>query len=110
MAQGGAGDLSGVVYDQTGAVVPKAKITLTNTATGTVRNAESNDSGIYRFVALPVVGTYKLKVEASGFKTYEIPNIVISVARVTTSDVKLELGASTATVTVEAGAELVQTS
>lgn len=109
-AQGGAGDLSGVVYDQTGAVVPKAKITLTNDATGVVRAAETGEAGIYRFVALPVVGTYKLKVEVQGFKTYEVANIVISVARVTTEDVKLEVGTASATVTVEAGAELVQTS
>jgi len=109
-AQGGAGDLAGVVYDQTGAVVPKAKITLTNTATGVVRMAETSDSGTYRFVALPVVGTYKLRIEANGFKTSEVPNVVISTARVSTEDVKLELGTATTTVTVEAGSELVQTS
>lgn len=109
-AQGGAGDLSGVVYDQTGAVVPKAKITLTNTATGVVRTTETSDAGTYRFVALPIVGTYKLKVEVQGFKVYEVANIVISVARNTTEDVKLEVGTAAATVTVEAGAELVQTS
>ncbi len=108
-AQGGAGDLTGVVYDQTGAVVPQAKVTLTNTATGVVRNTETGDAGVYRFVGLPVVGTYKLKVEVSGFKTYEVGNIVVSVARVTTTDVHLEVGAAAATVTVEAGAELVQT-
>lgn len=109
-AQGGTGDLSGVVYDQTGAVVPKAKVTLTNDATGVVRTAETSDDGIYRFVSLPIVGTYKLKVVAEGFKTYEIGNIVVSVARVTTQDAKLEVGAASAVVNVEAGAELVQTS
>ncbi len=109
-AQGGAGDLSGVVYDQTGAVVPKAKVTLTNDATGVVRTTETSDDGIYRFVALPIVGTYKLKVEAQGFKVFELAKIVISVARVTTEDIKLEVGAASAVVNVEAGAELVQTS
>jgi hypothetical protein len=109
-AQGGAGDLTGVVYDQTGAVVPKAKVILTNDATGTVRATETSDAGIYRFVSLPVVGTYKLKVEVQGFKTFELANIVISTARITTEDVKLEVGTAAATVTVEAGAELVQTS
>ena len=39
-AQGGAGDLSGVVYDQTGAIIPKAKGTLTNEATGVVLVAD----------------------------------------------------------------------
>jgi hypothetical protein len=110
MAQGGAGDLTGVVYDQTGAVVPKAKVTLSNQATGFARTVETSDSGVYRFVALPVVGTYKLKVEAGGFKTFEIPNVAISVGRVTTEDINLEVGSASATVTVEAGTELVQTS
>ncbi len=60
-AQGGSGELSGVVTDPSGAVVPNAQITLSNTATGDKRTTVTTGAGIYRFSALPVVGTYTLE-------------------------------------------------
>jgi hypothetical protein len=57
-AQGGTGELSGVVTDPSGAVVPNAQVTLSNDATGDKRSTVSTGAGIYRFSALPVVGTY----------------------------------------------------
>jgi len=108
-AQGGTADLTGEVTDPTGALVPGAKITLTNDGTGVVRTAESNEAGVYRFVGLPIVGTYTLRVESTGFKTNEIGKIVLSVGQTLRQDVKLELGQATDTVTVEAGAQLVTT-
>jgi hypothetical protein len=107
---GGSGDLTGTVYDPTGAVVPGAKLTLTNDATGTVRTAETNEVGLFRFVSLPIVGTYNLKVAATGFKTYEASKIIMTVGRTVTLDVKLEIGAAQEVLTVEAGEQLVQTS
>ncbi|MFQ5663732.1 MAG: TonB-dependent receptor domain-containing protein [Terriglobia bacterium] len=105
---GGSGELTGIVYDPTGAVVPRAQVTLTNTATGIIRTTETSEAGLYRFVALPVVGTYTLRVEVQGFKTAEVTDIIISVGRVVTRDVTLEVGAAVETVTVEAGVQLVQ--
>ena len=61
-AQGGA-TIVGTVTDPTGAVLPGAKITLTNTATGFIRAAESNEAGNYSAPELPV-GQYNIKVEA----------------------------------------------
>ncbi len=107
-AQGGSGDLTGIVFDPAQAVVAGAKVELSNSATGAVRTEQTTSTGTYRFVALPVVGTYTLKVEATGFKTIIIGHIVITVGTVVTQDVHLELGPVTETVTVEAGVQLVQ--
>jgi Carboxypeptidase regulatory-like domain len=108
-AQGGTGELDGLVTDSTGAVVADAPVVLTNIATGDKRTATTTTAGTYRFVALPVVGSYTLEVTAKGFKGYKISNIIVSVGTVTNHDVKLEVGTTSEEVTVEAGAQLVQT-
>jgi hypothetical protein len=109
-AQGGTGALTGLVFDPSAAVVAGAKVSLTNSATGATRSTETSSAGFYRFVALPIVGTYTLKVEVSGFRTAEIANIVISVGTVVVQDVHLELGTAIQTVEVSAEAQLLQTS
>jgi hypothetical protein len=108
-AQGGTGELTGLVMDPTGAVVSGAEVKLTNSATGEVRTAVTSAAGTYRFPALQVVGSYTLEVAPKGFKSTKVQNIIISVGTIATSDVKLELGQGTEQVTVEAGAQLVQT-
>ena len=55
-AQGGVGELTGLVSDPSGAVVSNATVTLTNTATGDKRTAVTTPAGVYRFSALPVSG------------------------------------------------------
>jgi hypothetical protein len=105
----GTGELSGLVTDPSGAVVANASVTLSNSATGQKRTQVTTSAGTYRFVALPIVGTYTLDVTAKGFKGYKIADIIISVATITTHDVKLQVGAYTEEVTVEAGAQQVQT-
>ncbi len=108
-AQGGTGELTGLVIDPTQAVVGGAQVTLTNIATGERRTATTTSAGIYHFGALQVVGAYTLEVEAKGFKGYKIENIIISVGVVTTHNANLEVGGQGETVTVEAGAQQVQT-
>jgi len=108
-AQGGAGQLTGQVTDSTGAVVSGVEIKLTNTANGEVRTTVTTPSGTYNFPVLPVVGTYTLEIASKGFKSSKVQNIIVSVGVATTRDVKLEVGAATEQVTVEAGQQLVQT-
>src|SRR6266700_3754924 len=107
--QGGTGELSGVVTDPSGAVVANATVTLTNSATGEKRTTVTTPSGIYRFVALPVVGSYTLDAAPTGFKKIQVAHIVISVGVVTSHDIHLEVGTGSETISVEAGAQLVQT-
>lgn len=105
----GTSELSGVINDPTGAVVPNVEVKLTNAATGIVRTTGTSAAGIYRFAALPVVGTYTLTVDAKGFKKVVVGNIVPSVGTTITKDLRLEIGSAQETVDVEAGAQMVQT-
>ncbi len=105
----GSGELAGLVTDTTGAVVAGVGVKLTNSATGEVRTTVTTPSGIYNFPALPIVGTYTLEIAAKGFKSSKVQNIIVSVGTTTTRDVKLEVGATTEQVTVEAGQQIVET-
>ncbi len=105
----GAGELSGLVTDATGAVVSGVEVKLTNSATGEVRVAVTTPAGIYSFPSLPIVGTYTLEVGAKGFKVSHVQNVVVSVGTITTRDVRLEIGAANEQVTVEAGQQIVET-
>src|SRR5205807_6293745 len=93
-AQGGTGELTGLVTDPSGAVVAGAQVTLTNSATGEKRAATTTSAGTYRFGALQVVGTYSIEITAKSFKSYKIADVVISVGVITTHDAKLELGSA----------------
>src|SRR5579871_703595 len=61
-------NIIGTVKDSTGAVVPGAAVTATNTDTGLARQVTSGDDGGFRFPAMPV-GHYSVKFEKTGFKT-----------------------------------------
>jgi hypothetical protein len=109
-AQGGTGEITGLVTDPTGAVISGAPVKLSNTATGEMRTTATTPAGTFRFPALQVVGSYTIEVSPTGFKPVRLQNIIVTVGTIITSDVKLELGASNQQVTVEGGgAQLVQT-
>src|SRR6266853_4650759 len=104
-AQGGSGELSGLVTDSTGAVVSGVEVKLSNSATGEVRATVTTPAGIYRFPALPIVGTYTLEVGSKGFKSTKVQNIIVSVGTITSRDIKLEVGVTTEQVPVGAGGQ-----
>ncbi len=106
-AEIGGATLNGTVTDPTGAAVPNAKVTATNTATGTIRTTETNDSGLYSFSRLPV-GSYDVAVEAAGFKTTRRTGLSLSVGAVVTIDLSVEVGTAQETVSVTAEAPLVE--
>jgi hypothetical protein len=108
-AQGGTGELTGLVTDPSGAVIQGAPVTLTNSATGEERTTTTTAAGTYRFPALQVVGSYTLTISPQGFKSAIVRDIVMSVGTIVTRDVKLEIGKTSEQVSVEAGAQLVQT-
>jgi len=101
-------EVTGIVTDQTGAVVPGAKITLTDPATGASKSAISGSTGLYDIAGLNPAN-YNLKVTAKGFEAYVQNGIVVNVSATAHSDVKLTVGAEATTVTVEADALAVQT-
>src|ERR1700723_2057566 len=108
-AQGGVSELTGQITDQTGAVVSGALVKLTNSETGEFRTTTTTAAGTYRFAALQVVGSYTLEVAPKGFKSEKVQDIIVTVGTIVTRDVKLEIGTTSEQVTVEAGAQLVQT-
>ena len=106
-AQGGA-SIVGTVADPTGAVVPNAKVTVTDASNGFVYTTESGGTGNYKFSGLPNA-VYNLQVEAAGFKSYEQKGIDLHVGDVRRVDTSLQVGAVGQTVTVESAALQVQT-
>jgi len=101
-------ELTGIVTDQTGAVIPAAKIILTDPATGTTHSTESGATGLYDIPGLNPA-TYKMTVNAKGFEAFAENGIVVNVSQTFRHDVKLTVGAESQTVTVEADALAVQT-
>jgi hypothetical protein len=98
--------LSGRVTDAAGAVVPSVLLTLANAA-GIERTAITDDAGAYRFLQL-TPGTYVFKTEVKGFKTIK-QSINLLVDTPETLDIRLEIGAISETVTVEAGVSMLNT-
>src|SRR5207237_633661 len=100
--------LFGTVTDTQGAVVPGARVTITNAATGLTRSATSEDTGAFLFSLLPV-GSYNLTVEQTGFRRVERQGIVLQANENIRADAVLEVGNVQETVTVEALATQVDT-
>ena len=101
------GDISGIVTDQTGAIVPDAKITLKDNSKGSTQEATTTREGTYRFFLL-APGSYTVTVTSTGFSTTSRTGDV-SVGQVAVMNIQLTLGASTTSVTVTEAAPLLQT-
>src|SRR5437867_2952484 len=102
------GSVVGTVTDQTGAVVPGAMVTMTNVQTGQSREAISDDGGNFSILNV-LEGTYDLSVKLTGFRNYLEKGIAVSINTVRRVNVNLQVGQVTETVTVEAGAAILQT-
>ena len=100
--------LTGVVTDTSGAVVPGAKVTATNIDTGVAGDSTSNDSGNYLITAL-LPGRYQVTAEKTGFKLMKLGPITLAVDQVGGLNFTMEVGAAQETVTVEASSVLLDT-
>jgi hypothetical protein len=98
----------GTVTDQSGAPVPKAAITITNTGTQQKRSAITSDRGDFEVTALDV-GSYDLQAEAAGFRAAVVQGIRLEVDQRSRADVRLQIGEVTQQVLVEGNAAAVQT-
>jgi Carboxypeptidase regulatory-like domain len=97
----GTGIVVGTVTDPSGAAVPEAVVTLTDTATNSERTSTTNATGRYNFPNVPP-GNYSLTVSKAGFRLGKILNQSVVVGESRTLDVKLEMGAATQVVEVTA--------
>src|SRR5829696_4025390 len=89
-AQQFTGGVRGAVRDANG-VIPGVAVTLTNEATNISRDVVTNEVGQYNFPAVPP-GTYTLKSQLSGYKTFESKGITVGTQQFVTMDVVLEVG------------------
>jgi hypothetical protein len=103
------GRVSGTVRDSSNAVIPKASVKATNTATGAEQQMLTDAKGAYSFPELPV-GTYDVLVERQGFKSYRRRGITLDADTSLTVDALLEVGEASEAVTVIESAVQVKTS
>jgi outer membrane receptor protein involved in Fe transport len=108
-AQRSSAAINGTVRDSTGAVVPQATVTLTNTQTNVTKTATTNDTGEYVILEI-LPGTYVLNASKEGFQTVTQSGLTLQVNQTTTFDFTLQVGSTTQTVTVEAAAGAIETS
>jgi len=100
--------LTGTVSDPTGAVIPGVTVTATAIATNQTRTVTTDESGVYRLPLLEPVA-YRVRFAVAGFKTAEDSSITVVVTESTVLNRKLEVGAPSEQVTVEAVVETIQT-
>jgi hypothetical protein len=108
LAQSERGTITGRVTDASGAVVPRAKVTITETATNVSANSTTTDAGDFTFASLPV-GRYTVRVEADGFKPAVTTGVVLNASASVRVDTRLEVGTAQQAIEVEAAAVELQT-
>ena len=108
LAQTDTSSISGTITDRSGAVVPNARVTARNEATGQTRSVNSNNVGAYTFTNVPS-GSYTVTVEAQGFQTAVQQATHVDPSIGAQVNVSLKSGATSTTVTVQANANRLQT-
>lgn len=108
-AQAVYGSINGTIFDNTGAVIPGAKVTATNQGQGVSFNATTNASGYYEFTHL-IPGTYSVKVEAQGFQTFLQKDIGVQADVANQVNATMTVGAVSQEVTVTGAMPLLKTS
>ncbi len=105
-AQAPVGTISGVVGDESGAIIPNASVKIRNKETGAERDLMSNAEGAFSAPSLPA-GTYEVRVELKGFRTV-IREATVETGLTTTADIRLPIGQTSEVVNVEAATAQVE--
>jgi hypothetical protein len=100
VAQTTTGTVRGAIADSSGAIVPGAKVIVTNTATGIQTTANTNQAGEYSIRFLQI-GQYTLAVEAPGFETAKYGPFSLEIDQVAKVDVPLHVGTASTTIKVD---------
>ena len=108
MAQIQNGQFAGTVTDPSGAAVANAKITIANAGSGLSVSTTSNATGGYQISELPP-GTYKITIEAPGFKTFSDVGVTLNAGSTAHVDAKMTLGQTREVVEVTGEASQVNT-
>jgi carboxypeptidase family protein/TonB-dependent receptor-like protein len=108
IAQAVYGSVFGTITDARGSGVPGATVTITNTGTNVVETVKTDGSGYYNQTRL-VPGKYRVKVEAGGFKTAVIETVVVSVDTASGTNIVLQPGEISETITIFEPAPMLRT-
>ncbi|MEW6730250.1 MAG: TonB-dependent receptor [Acidobacteriota bacterium] len=108
-SQATAADLTGVIKDESGAVIPGATVTVKNPQTNFERVANTDESGTYKILAIPP-GTYQVIAEAAGFSKLVNENVVLTLGQAARLDLALKVTGVGEEVVVTAAPEVVETS
>jgi len=98
-AQGIYATLTGIVADQSSAVVPQAKVTLKDSQSGSLRDTVTNSDGYFTFASIPA-SEYELVIEAKGFATFKVTGVTLNGGEKRNLDAKLTVGTTTEAVEV----------
>jgi hypothetical protein len=88
------GSITGTITDQTGSLIPRAKVIVKNEGTSVERQVETNESGVFNVPNLNV-GLYLVRIEAQGFRGYEQPGLSLNANQVISVDAQLAVAAQT---------------
>ncbi len=103
------GKITGIVKDQTDAVIAGAEVAAFSTATGAKKTTTTNEDGAYTFPVVPV-GEYEINVNSAGFKPYRRTGLLVNINSALVVDVKLQLSEQSEAVMVTEDATQVETS
>jgi Carboxypeptidase regulatory-like domain len=107
-AQTISGDLTGSIFDASGAIVANATITAKNDSTGVEATTKTTATGEYRFSNLPA-GSYTVTVSASGFNQTQTKGVQVVLSQTQTANFTLQVGGTTQTVEVKEAAATIDT-
>lgn len=107
-AQAGRGGINGTITDPSGAIVPGARVTALNHATGISQSTVTTRAGLYDFVSLNP-GSYRVTATLKGFETVAEENVTVSVDQVTAVNIALRVGSVNEVVTVSSSADIMDT-
>lgn len=105
-AVGPTGKILGSANDPSGNAIVGAKVTLTNQGTSEIRTGVTGSSGDFTFTQVPI-GNYTIKVEATGFQSYEQKNLVLQVDQSISVTATLQVGVATQVVEVNGGQQAI---
>src|SRR5947209_6384171 len=108
LAQSATSQVSGIVSDASGAVVPQAQVQIRNTGTNAVRTSITDEKGEYTFPSLEI-GSYQLQVKKEGFSSYVQTGIVLQVNTNPSIMVTLQVGSISQEIDIQANAAMVET-
>jgi len=100
--------VSGLVTDRTAAAVSEAEVRLQSLERGTVTATTTNNAGIYVFASVQP-GQYQISIQKQGFKQVDLLGLIVNVQDHIEQNFRLEVGSVTESVTVEAGASMINT-